>query len=323
MTIDVIGDVHGHATELEALLKFLGYQEINGAYRHSDPQRTVVFVGDLIDRGPEQLRCLEIARAMRDVGTAAVVMGNHEHNAIGYAARDPDRPKHFMRIRGSKNTAQHAAFLDAVGLDTPLHKEWVDWMTTLPLFLDLGPVKIVHACWHQDQINRLKSLSESDDGVLSSETLLDTFRKGAEARNAAEIVLKGLEIQLPDGMFFHDKDGHKRTKSRLRWWDAEADTFATSAIGEPGINELPQTPLPSEAIVPDLGDQIVFFGHYWMTGYPRILSDSRTCLDFSVAKDGHLCAYTWRGETALDHDHLSWVGGRKINLSEGLTRNAP
>ncbi|PRC53368.1 metallophosphatase, partial [Mycobacterium sp. ITM-2017-0098] len=78
---DIIGDVHGCATKLEALLVDLGYRDDarNGAYRH--PHRTAIFVGDLIDRGTEQLRVLEVAKAMADAGTAQVVMGNHEFNA--------------------------------------------------------------------------------------------------------------------------------------------------------------------------------------------------------------------------------------------------
>jgi uncharacterized protein YecE (DUF72 family) len=53
MAYDIIGDVHGHATELVALLRRLGYAERQGAWRH--PDRTAVFVGDLIDYGDEQL----------------------------------------------------------------------------------------------------------------------------------------------------------------------------------------------------------------------------------------------------------------------------
>ena len=48
---DLIGDIHGHATKLEALLGKLGYSKKNGNYSH--PERTVVFVGDYIDRGPQ------------------------------------------------------------------------------------------------------------------------------------------------------------------------------------------------------------------------------------------------------------------------------
>ena len=61
---DIIGDVHGCATKLEALLGDLGYarNDWTGAYWH--PRRRAVFVGDLIDRGDEQLRVLEIVKPM-------------------------------------------------------------------------------------------------------------------------------------------------------------------------------------------------------------------------------------------------------------------
>ena len=44
---DIIGDIHGHAAELKALLEKLGYREQDGAYRH--PDRRAVFLGDFID----------------------------------------------------------------------------------------------------------------------------------------------------------------------------------------------------------------------------------------------------------------------------------
>jgi hypothetical protein len=46
---DFIGDIHGYADKLEALLKKMGYSLKNGAYAH--PERKVLFVGDYIDRG--------------------------------------------------------------------------------------------------------------------------------------------------------------------------------------------------------------------------------------------------------------------------------
>ncbi len=48
MNYDIIGDVHGHADVLVALLRKLGYRERAGAWRH--PERTAVFLGDFIDR---------------------------------------------------------------------------------------------------------------------------------------------------------------------------------------------------------------------------------------------------------------------------------
>ncbi len=70
--------MHGHAERLEALLDTLGYLQHAGAWRH--PERTVVFVGDFIDRGPGQLRTLNLVRSMIDAGLAQAVMGNHELN---------------------------------------------------------------------------------------------------------------------------------------------------------------------------------------------------------------------------------------------------
>ena len=47
---DLIGDIHGHADELEALLVRLGYSRVGDSYRHDS--RQVIFIGDFIDRGP-------------------------------------------------------------------------------------------------------------------------------------------------------------------------------------------------------------------------------------------------------------------------------
>ena len=51
--IDFIGDVHGCGDKLLGLLRALGYDDHDGAFTH--PDRTAVFVGDLIDRGPQQV----------------------------------------------------------------------------------------------------------------------------------------------------------------------------------------------------------------------------------------------------------------------------
>ena len=95
--IDVIGDVHGHADKLEGLLRTLGYRESQGSWRH--PERTVMFIGDLIDRGPRQLDTIDIARRMVDAGQARIVMGNHEYNAIAIHTPHPDKPGDTLRTR--------------------------------------------------------------------------------------------------------------------------------------------------------------------------------------------------------------------------------
>ena len=132
MGVDIIGDVHGHADELRVLLKALGYVERAGAYRH--PTNTALFLGDLIDRGPQQVDCIRIPRLMRDAGSAKILMGNHEFNAIAYATQRDDGSSGYLRPRTDPNTSQHAAFLGAVGVDTVEPRDVVGFFKTLPLW---------------------------------------------------------------------------------------------------------------------------------------------------------------------------------------------
>ncbi|MFE3827794.1 polynucleotide kinase-phosphatase [Streptomyces sp. NPDC059092] len=74
---DIIGDIHGCRSELETLLGRLGY--VDGA--HPDG-RTAVFVGDLVDRGPDSPGVLRRVMGMVEAGSALCVPGNHE-NKLG------------------------------------------------------------------------------------------------------------------------------------------------------------------------------------------------------------------------------------------------
>ncbi|AMW13451.1 polynucleotide kinase-phosphatase [Streptomyces qaidamensis] len=71
---DIIGDIHGCAAELEALLGKLGY--VDGVHPEG---RTAVFVGDLVDRGPDSPGVLRRVMAMVKSGNALCVPGNHEN----------------------------------------------------------------------------------------------------------------------------------------------------------------------------------------------------------------------------------------------------
>jgi nucleotide-binding universal stress UspA family protein len=83
MSYDIIGDVHGHADQLEGLLRQLGYRQRGDAY--GQPDRKAIFVGDLIDRGPGQLATLKLVRAMVERGSARVVMGKYCRNGLKIA----------------------------------------------------------------------------------------------------------------------------------------------------------------------------------------------------------------------------------------------
>ncbi|MFF5445754.1 polynucleotide kinase-phosphatase [Streptomyces sp. NPDC012888] len=74
---DIVGDVHGCSSELEALLAELGYED--GVHPEG---RTAVFVGDLVDRGPDSPGVLRRVMGMVASGNALCVPGNHE-NKLG------------------------------------------------------------------------------------------------------------------------------------------------------------------------------------------------------------------------------------------------
>lgn len=76
---DIIGDVHGCRGELETLLRTLGWRlEPDGTGGHHPEGRTAVFVGDLVDRGPDTPGVLRLVMGMVAAGTALCVAGNHE-----------------------------------------------------------------------------------------------------------------------------------------------------------------------------------------------------------------------------------------------------
>ncbi len=82
---DIIGDVHGCFDELQTLLEKLGYRlsQSQGRYHLEHPQnRKVIFLGDLVDRGPNTPDVLRLVMDARDEGTALAVMGNHESKLL-------------------------------------------------------------------------------------------------------------------------------------------------------------------------------------------------------------------------------------------------
>ena len=311
MAYDVIGDIHGQADKLHALLKELGYREARGVWRH--PSRTAIFVGDYIDRGPRQVESVNTVRRMVEAGSAMAIMGNHEFNAIAWHTTDHELPGEYLRPHGgsygANNRKQHLAFLAEVENKPALHAEIIDWFLTLPLWLDLPSLRVVHACWHAGYMDELRP-QLTNSLQLNRELMVRASRKGQMAFRAVEGLTKGLEATLPDGHSFLDKDGHRRHEVRIRWWDTESTTYRDLALmPEPARQKLPSTSLESDVRFPYDNAKPVFFGHYWMTGKPKQQSSTAACVDYSAAKEGPLVAYRWDGELELNDDNFVGVGG--------------
>ncbi len=300
---DLIGDIHGCAETLRALLETLGYRCRDGLYGH--PGRRVIFLGDFIDRGPCQREVIDIVRPMIDSGHALAVMGNHEFNAIAYATPCPDGDGH-LRPHTGKNRRQHAAFLDAWAGDTAAYREVIAWFRTLPLWLELDGLRVVHACWEARFIEGIAQM-QGGSARLSDELLRDASRPGHWAFEAVETLLKGREIPLPHGRSFQDKDGNVRHRIRVRWWDGKADTYRSAFLGPPAaLTHIPDDPIEGDHLIEYLPDAPpVFIGHYWLEGRPRPLAANIACLDYSVARPGgQLVAYRWDGEAVLDAERF-------------------
>ena len=116
---------------------------------------------------------------------------------------------------------------------------------------------------------------------------------------------KGLEVDLPDGHFFHDKDGHVRHSARVKWWAPDWASFRRSALApESVLADMPDVALPHDPRLADYVGSPVFFGHYWLTGAPKRAGEKFACVDYSAGKGGPLVAYRWEGELELRDDHF-------------------
>ncbi len=288
---DIIGDIHGHASELIQLLELLDYDRRRGHYSH--PDRKVVFLGDFIDRGPQIREVLGIVRPMLDNEAAVSVMGNHEFNAIAYHTRNADKPQDFLRPHSQKNVKQHARTTQQVP-PSELY-EHIDWFRTLPLSLDLGGLRAMHACWDEGQINVIKE-ERAKRGGITDEFMADAMDSDNDLFDAIEDVAKGKEVKLPDGQTFFDKDGNERSEIRIKWYESpENGNLANYAL--PAVDAISNDlDLGNDAGLPEPyppDAPPVFFGHYWLKDEtPGRLASNVACLDYSVAKKGgKLCAY--------------------------------
>ncbi|MFA7326694.1 MAG: metallophosphoesterase [Candidatus Kapaibacterium sp.] len=302
--IDFIGDIHGHADELEALLKKLGYKKSDGVYTH--PERKVLFVGDYIDRGPKIRETLAIVKAMVESKNAIALMGNHEYNALCF---------HFQETEGGhlrkhliKNIIQHYETLKQFQNRQNEYEEYLDWFKTLPLYYETDSFRAVHACWDNKTIEYLRKTLVNDR--LTDDLIYKSVQKGSKLYEAIEQTLKGKEMEMPKGLSFTDKDGTRRSEVRIKWWE-DPSKMTYKSISVIPIENLPEQPIElSELKSLDFyrsDDKKVFFGHYWLKGEPSLYKDNICCLDYSVAKKGKLVAYRLNDEVKLEKNNLVYV----------------
>ncbi|WGL53333.1 polynucleotide kinase-phosphatase [Nocardioides sp. BP30] len=138
---DIIGDVHGCASELRSLLSRLGWTiEYDGeravGARHPEG-RLAAFVGDLVDRGPDSPGVLRLVMGMVAAGTAVCVSGNHEAKLV--------RALQGARVTVSHGLAESLQQLEAEPED--FRAEALTFMSGLVshYVLDEGRLVVAHA----------------------------------------------------------------------------------------------------------------------------------------------------------------------------------
>ena len=222
--IDIFGDIHGEVGALTDLLCRLGY---DGEGNNPMGYRPV-FLGDLIDRGPDSIAVVRLIKRWVEKGKAQCVMGNHELNILRTNLEKP-KMKHGNHwffgqpeslIRGSnKIHFQRLA-------DSKIQQEFISFFETLPLALERSDLQAVHACWHQPSIDLLRSYNDSTMTVFDS--FLDSIKRrnqrdDNEIRcdlrkqndNPIKVLTSGLEEPAKNVYF---AGGVQRKLTRSAWW---------------------------------------------------------------------------------------------------------
>ncbi len=302
---DIIGDVHGYATLLKKLLLQMGYSKTESGYFH--PSRKAIFVGDFVNRGPEIRKTVRIIRKMVENGNGLAIIGNHEINAITYYLKDKDGlplikspGKNFLALYKTIN--QFSEFAE----EWKSHRKW---MSELPLFLDLGKIRIVHACWSETAIELIK-IAESE-GKSRNGIFRKMYKKPKFPLSKSVLTLtKGIDYKMPGDLKVINNKGVSPQSFRMRWWeDPEGKTFEEMSFDSKFAlpqYEIPKQIAPQNTPYPE-DAPMVFFGHYCRHEGPFIIKPNLCCVDSCVAGTRILTAYRWNGEKVLDLNNLVQV----------------
>jgi bis(5'-nucleosyl)-tetraphosphatase (symmetrical) len=114
-----VGDVHGCIEELDELLKTIQY---------NPNQMRLVFLGDLLDRGPEPVACV---RRVRELDVECI-MGNHEEKHLRWHKHEKNKER-----TGKANPMKPMVEAEAKANAELSDADW-GWLKSLPLKLDLG-----------------------------------------------------------------------------------------------------------------------------------------------------------------------------------------
>jgi hypothetical protein len=247
--LDIIGDIHGERAALESLLRKLGYDHLG---RHPEG-RKLVFVGDLVDRGPDSPGVLRTVIPLVESGNAQCVVGNHELNALR------DDSKQFRSGEGWWYGRDEPGY-DSVVVDLQeKERVFVPFLRSLPVAVERADLRVIHACWdapsietvrteqsvidcfHREHESLVPVLSDLRQRAIQAVRAsgfdlrdrrnrerampmipeLAEFEERNQMGNAVKVVTSGVERSIDEPFW---ASGKWRMVERRRWWDDFDDT---------------------------------------------------------------------------------------------------
>ncbi|MFT5582751.1 MAG: hypothetical protein ACI9VR_000327 [Cognaticolwellia sp.] len=151
--LDIVGDVHGEYQALEELLSALGWMD--GSAQAAG--RRLVFVGDLVDRGPDSIKVVDRVADLVQQGLAQVTLGNHELNLLRQELKSGNNwffGQEELTREGQPFQSRLASSVERSRL--------LDFFKTLPLALERSDVRVAHACWDPSSVDRLRNPPDGD-----------------------------------------------------------------------------------------------------------------------------------------------------------------
>jgi protein phosphatase len=199
---DIIGDIHGCFSELSLLLQRLGYQieaptEEQATYRVTHPEgRRVIFLGDLVDRGPGVVQVLRLAMDMVASGVALCVPGNHEQKLLRKLSGRDVQVNHGLAETMAQLAEESPAFVQQV-------KKFLDGLIS-HYVLDDGKLVVAHAGMKESMQGRAARAVR--DFALYGETSGETDEFGlpirynwaAEYRGQAMVIYGHTPVPTPE-----------------------------------------------------------------------------------------------------------------------------
>jgi len=220
--IDIIGDIHGECGALLSLLDRLGYDG-NGNHREG---RRLVFIGDLVDRGPDSPGVVRLVRHLVQLGKAQCILGNHELNIL---RGEHKHGNHWFFGEPEIIRKDKEAKSFQVLADEQFRTEVKDFFLSLPMALERDDVVVVHAAWDEESSEKLRqsegnvieaynSFEQKIQEEIKAEGITDQdeIDMREQNRNPVKVLCSGYEGRAPEPFF---AGGKMRNLERLKWWE--------------------------------------------------------------------------------------------------------